>query len=253
MLVLAYGMPTMVRIGASAGLPIEPPASSPIACCPGLRAGPGDLHRPRGVPGRPRPAPPARSPSPTTEQEAYWRRFAWIRSGYDQALRGLAGLTLAASAQWTTDRPATRRTTPVCSLPSDRGRLDRARGPGRRGVALRPRPPGSQVAEAAGLLLGHGHRHRVLVEVVDGLLDVVEQQEGQVAADPLAHQDPLDGDVGHRAGQRVGRYLPAPAPAAGRRCRRGCSRGPPPPGSARPPTGSRSAGCRRRAARRARA
>jgi hypothetical protein len=41
------------------------------------------------------------------ELEACWRRFAWIRSGYDQALRGLAGLTMASTAPWTTDRPAT--------------------------------------------------------------------------------------------------------------------------------------------------
>ena len=35
-----------------------------------------------------------------------WRRFAWLRSGYDEAMRGLAGLTLASPAPWTTDRPA---------------------------------------------------------------------------------------------------------------------------------------------------
>jgi hypothetical protein len=32
--------------------------------------------------------------------------FAQLRSGYDQALRGLAGLTQSPPAPWTTDRPA---------------------------------------------------------------------------------------------------------------------------------------------------
>ena len=42
---------------------------------------------------------------PGREEEA-WRRFAWIRSAYDPALRALAGVTLASPAPWTTDRPA---------------------------------------------------------------------------------------------------------------------------------------------------
>ena len=42
---------------------------------------------------------------PGREDEA-WRRFAWIRSAYEPALRALAGVTLAAPAPWTTDRPA---------------------------------------------------------------------------------------------------------------------------------------------------
>ena len=43
---------------------------------------------------------------PGREEEA-WRRFAWIRSAYEPALRALAGVTLATPAPWTTDRPAT--------------------------------------------------------------------------------------------------------------------------------------------------
>ena len=43
---------------------------------------------------------------PGREEEA-WRRFARIRSAYDPALRAMAGVTLAAPAPWTTDRPAT--------------------------------------------------------------------------------------------------------------------------------------------------
>lgn len=40
-----------------------------------------------------------------TDDDA-WRRFAWIRSAYDPALRALGGLTNAAPAPWTTDRAA---------------------------------------------------------------------------------------------------------------------------------------------------
>ena len=67
-----------------------------------------------------------------------------------------------------------------------------------------------EVAEAARLLLGHRHGDRVLVEVGDGVTEVVEQDVGQVAADVLAHQDALHGDVGRGAGERVGGHLPAP-------------------------------------------
>ena len=33
-----------------------------------------------------------------------WRRFAWLRSGYDTAIRGLAGLTHAPVGTWSSDR-----------------------------------------------------------------------------------------------------------------------------------------------------
>jgi hypothetical protein len=42
---------------------------------------------------------------PGREEEG-WRRFAWIRSAYEPALRALAGLTSAYPSPWTTDRPA---------------------------------------------------------------------------------------------------------------------------------------------------
>ncbi len=104
-LALAYGMPTVVSIGRSAGLPIGPPVT-----LMGLLARSND------------PAPdisigrdeyvlaldglrPLLS-VPDAEEEQCWRRFAWMRSGYDLAVRGLAGLTLAPAALWTTDRPA---------------------------------------------------------------------------------------------------------------------------------------------------
>jgi hypothetical protein len=105
MLALAYGMPTLVRIGRSAGLPIGPPvlltelnprSGEPA---PDIAVGRDEylaaldrLHSLLAVPAQ--------------DLEGCWRRFAWIRSGYDVALRGMAGLTLAPQAPWTTDRPA---------------------------------------------------------------------------------------------------------------------------------------------------
>jgi hypothetical protein len=107
MMALAYGMPTVVSIGASAGLPLPPSELLVALIARSQEQGPA----------------PAISISrdeyvtaldqlddflsvPADQREACWREFAWIRSGYDLALRGLAGLTLAESAEWTTDRPA---------------------------------------------------------------------------------------------------------------------------------------------------
>jgi len=105
MLVLAHGMPTVVRIGRAAGLPVAPPGlltdllgrvSEPgpeisirreefLAALDGLQS---------------------HASISEDEREACWRQFAWIRSSYDRAMRGLAGLTLAEPAPWSTDRPA---------------------------------------------------------------------------------------------------------------------------------------------------
>jgi hypothetical protein len=104
LLALAYGVPALGRIASAAGLPVGPPAP------------PGELLT-RTDP------PPAISIDrdeyeaaiaqltrvvtvPVDRRELSWTRFAWLRSGYDNDLRGLAGLTLAAPALWTTDRPA---------------------------------------------------------------------------------------------------------------------------------------------------
>jgi hypothetical protein len=105
MMALAYGMPALVRIGRAAALPIPQPvrlvdliagASEPAPSISILReeyiAALDRLH--------------PLLPVPEEKREECWRRFASIRSGYDQAVRGLAGLTMAASAPWTTDRPA---------------------------------------------------------------------------------------------------------------------------------------------------
>jgi hypothetical protein len=105
MITLAYGLPSLVTIGRSAGLPIGRPAlvlnllaqSTEVAPDISVRRdeyiGALDHLHPLLL-------------VPEDQRERCWRRFAWIRSGYDEALRGLAGLTLAAPAEWTTDRPA---------------------------------------------------------------------------------------------------------------------------------------------------
>jgi hypothetical protein len=103
--VLVYGLPLIVRIARAVNIALPPPTRLPE-----LMARSGE-------------APPAVSVSradydaamtslsgilvvqPGREEEA-WRRYAWIRSAYDPALRALAGVTLASPAPWTTDRPA---------------------------------------------------------------------------------------------------------------------------------------------------
>jgi hypothetical protein len=104
-LALANGMPTLVRIGRAAGLPIEPPvllvdllaASTGPAPSISIRRDEymvalGALESVMVV--------------PDADREGCWQRFAWMRSGYDLALRGLTGLTLPPPSPWSTDRPA---------------------------------------------------------------------------------------------------------------------------------------------------
>jgi hypothetical protein len=105
MMVLVYGMPGFVRVARAASIPIGEPMD--IAEVVGHFT---------------EPAPPitvtraeydeamaALAPligvAPDRTDEG-WRRFAWIRSSYEPALRSLAGLTFAFPAPWTTDRAA---------------------------------------------------------------------------------------------------------------------------------------------------
>jgi hypothetical protein len=105
MMVLVYGMPGFVRVARAASIPIdepmgiaevvghfsEPPPPITVtraeydaamaALAPVIAVGPG-------------------------RTEDSWRRFAWIRSSYEPAVRSLAGLTFAYPAPWTTDRAA---------------------------------------------------------------------------------------------------------------------------------------------------
>ncbi len=105
MMALAYGMPTLVRIGRSAGLDLPRPELLVELLAKKAEPAP-DIsvrrHEYMGAIDRLHPL----LPVPAAEREGCWRTFAWIRSGYDLALRGLAGLTLATPARWTTDRPA---------------------------------------------------------------------------------------------------------------------------------------------------
>ena len=105
MMAVAYGGPTLVRIGMAVGLPIQPSellvalvgrASEeppPVSVTKAEYLGALDRLQP------------LLSVS-DDQRETCWRRFAWIRSGYDRSLRGLAGITMAPPAEWTTDRPA---------------------------------------------------------------------------------------------------------------------------------------------------
>jgi hypothetical protein len=102
-LVLAHGIPGIVRVGRAAGLAVDDPP--PLV----------ELATHRGD----------EPPSISIEREEYdaalellldigviaavdaeqgWHRYAWLRSGYDRAIRGLAGLTHAPPAPWTSDR-----------------------------------------------------------------------------------------------------------------------------------------------------
>ncbi len=102
-LVLAHGIPAMVRVAQAAGLDVEDPP--PLVDLVLLDEGP---------------LPPISVSRAEYEQtveflvtagvlaeadlDRAWRRFAWLRSGYDTAIRGLAGLTHAPVGSWSSDR-----------------------------------------------------------------------------------------------------------------------------------------------------
>ncbi len=105
MMVLVYGMPGFVRVARAASIPIGEPM--------GIAEVVGHFEEP---------APPIAVTRAEYDEvmaalapligvapdrtEAAWRRFAWIRSSYEPAVRSLAGLTFAFPAPWTTDRAA---------------------------------------------------------------------------------------------------------------------------------------------------
>jgi hypothetical protein len=104
---LAYGIPTLVRIAQSAGLPVQTPDVLVSFIANAARSDPAPhiaISRDEFVDALDRLHPLIAVPE--DDREACWREFAWIRSGYDLALRGLAGLTLGVEAPWTTDRAA---------------------------------------------------------------------------------------------------------------------------------------------------
>jgi hypothetical protein len=103
--VLVYGLPLIVRIARAVSIPLPPPSRlQDIVAQSGRPAPTVSVSRDEfeeamaSLPG-------ILAVQPGREEEA-WRRFAWIRSAYEPALRALAGVTLASPAPWTTDRPA---------------------------------------------------------------------------------------------------------------------------------------------------
>lgn len=128
-LVLAHGIPAMGRVARSAGLDVPEPASliDLLAAAgddlPTISVTRDEYERAvremvaSGVAGDA-----ATGPAATTTPESAdtgadtglgtdaidtdrgWRRFVWLRSGYDTAVTGLAGHTRAPAAPWTSDR-----------------------------------------------------------------------------------------------------------------------------------------------------
>ncbi len=105
MIVLANGVPTVIEIGRAAGLPI----AQPVPLVELLPDGSG-VAPPISVSRDEYLAAVDRLTDIFTivddQRQDAWLRFAAVRASYDEALRGLAGLTLSLSAPWTTDRPA---------------------------------------------------------------------------------------------------------------------------------------------------
>ena len=105
MIVLANGVPTVIEIGRAAGLPISQPVPLVELLPDGSGVAPAisvtrdeylaAIDQLAGI-----------ISIPDDELPDAWLRFAAVRAAYDEALRGLAGLTLSLSAPWTTDRPA---------------------------------------------------------------------------------------------------------------------------------------------------
>jgi hypothetical protein len=103
--VLVYGLPLIVRIAQAVNIPLPPPTRLPDLMAQSSQPAPTvSISRVEydvamtGLSG-------ILTVAPGREDQA-WRRFAWIRSAYEPALRALAGVTLASPAPWTTDRPA---------------------------------------------------------------------------------------------------------------------------------------------------
>jgi hypothetical protein len=105
LMILVYGLPLTVRIAQAANIPLPPPVRLPeLTTHFGEPAPPINIARDEYLA-----AMASLSPvlvlDPGRDEEG-WRRFAWIRSAYEPALRALAGLTTAYPSPWTTDHPA---------------------------------------------------------------------------------------------------------------------------------------------------
>jgi hypothetical protein len=105
LVVFVYGMPAFVRIARAANVALPEPAAlyelTPHFAEP---APPICISREEYL-GAMATLAPIVAVAPGREEEG-WRRFAWLRSSYEPAVRAMAGLTYAYPAPWTTDRPA---------------------------------------------------------------------------------------------------------------------------------------------------
>jgi hypothetical protein len=102
---LVYGLPLTVRIAQSASVSLPPPTRMADLTSHFAEPAPDiSVDRSEYLAAM-RSVSSLIGVEPDQEEEG-WRRFAWLRSGYDPALRALAGLTGAPPAPWTTDRPA---------------------------------------------------------------------------------------------------------------------------------------------------
>jgi hypothetical protein len=104
-LVLVYGVPAFVRVARAANVPLPEP--SPLLESTSHFAEPAppiSISRDEYL-GAMAALAPILAVAPGHEEDG-WRRFAWLRSSYEPALRAMAGLTYASPAPWTTDRAA---------------------------------------------------------------------------------------------------------------------------------------------------
>jgi hypothetical protein len=105
LMILVYGLPLIVRIARAANIPLPEPTRLPeLLTHFGEAAPPISVGREQYLAAMASLVP-TLGLDPGLEEEG-WRRFAWIRSAYDPALRALAGLTTAYPSPWTTDHPA---------------------------------------------------------------------------------------------------------------------------------------------------
>jgi hypothetical protein len=105
LMILVYGLPLIVRIARAANIPLPEPTRLPeLTAHFGEPAPPISVGRDAYL-GAMAALAPILVLDPGREEEG-WRRFAWMRSAYDPALRALAGLTSAYPSPWTTDHPA---------------------------------------------------------------------------------------------------------------------------------------------------
>lgn len=105
MMVLVYGMPGFVRVARAASIPLgEPIGIAELSTHFSEPAPPITVTRAEYDEAMASLAPVIDIPAERAEEG--WRRFAWIRSSYEPAVRSLAGLTFAYPAPWTTDRAA---------------------------------------------------------------------------------------------------------------------------------------------------